>query len=67
MRTFAYPYGRLDERAVAAVRDAGYAGACTVRPRLARLDDDPLLIPRIEVRAGDSLLRFAIKLWAGGA
>jgi GT2 family glycosyltransferase/peptidoglycan/xylan/chitin deacetylase (PgdA/CDA1 family) len=65
--TFAYPYGRLDERAVAAVREAGYAGACTVRPRLARLDDDPLLIPRIEVRAGDSLLRFAIKLWAGGA
>jgi peptidoglycan/xylan/chitin deacetylase (PgdA/CDA1 family)/GT2 family glycosyltransferase len=67
VRTFAYPYGRLDERAVAAVREAGYLGACTVRPRLARLDDDPLLIPRIEVRAGDSLLRFAIKLWAGGA
>jgi peptidoglycan/xylan/chitin deacetylase (PgdA/CDA1 family) len=67
VRTFAYPYGRLDERAVAAVREAGYTGACTVKPRLARLDDDPLLIPRIEVRAGDSLLRFAVKLWAGGA
>lgn len=67
VHTFAYPYGRLDERAVAAVREAGYLGACTVRPRLARLDDDPLLVPRIEVRAGDSLLRFAIKLWAGGA
>jgi peptidoglycan/xylan/chitin deacetylase (PgdA/CDA1 family) len=64
--TFAYPFGRLDDRAVAAVSEAGFLGACTVRPRLAQLNDDPLQIPRVEVRAGDSLLRFVIKLWLGG-
>jgi peptidoglycan/xylan/chitin deacetylase (PgdA/CDA1 family) len=64
--TFAYPFGRLDDRATAAVREAGFLGACTVKPRLARLDDDPLLIPRVEVRAEDSLIRFLIKLWIGG-
>jgi peptidoglycan/xylan/chitin deacetylase (PgdA/CDA1 family) len=64
--TFAYPFGRLDDRAVAAVREAGFVGACTVEARLARLDDDPLLVPRIEVRSEDSLIRFVIKLWFGG-
>jgi GT2 family glycosyltransferase/peptidoglycan/xylan/chitin deacetylase (PgdA/CDA1 family) len=64
--TFAYPFGRVDDRAVAAVRSAGFLGACTVRPRLARLNDDPLQIPRVEVRAEDSLLRFVVKLWLGG-
>lgn len=67
IETFAYPYGRLDDRAVAAVRGGAYTGACTVVPRLARLDDDPLLVPRIEVRAEDSLVRFLSKLWFGGS
>jgi peptidoglycan/xylan/chitin deacetylase (PgdA/CDA1 family) len=64
--TFAYPFGRFDERAVAAAKQAGFVGACTVEPRRARLDDDPHLVPRIEARSGDSLLRFAVKLWFGG-
>jgi peptidoglycan/xylan/chitin deacetylase (PgdA/CDA1 family) len=63
---FAYPFGRYDERAVAAVRAAGYTGALTVHPRLVHLADDPLEIPRVEIKASDSLLRFAIKLWFGG-
>jgi peptidoglycan/xylan/chitin deacetylase (PgdA/CDA1 family) len=66
VRSFAYPYGRVDERAVAAVRRAGFTGACTTEPRPARLDDDPLLIPRIEIRRSDSLLRFLLKVWYGG-
>jgi peptidoglycan/xylan/chitin deacetylase (PgdA/CDA1 family) len=65
-RTFAYPYGRYDERAVAAVEAAGFVGAGTTDPRRARLDDAPLLIPRIEIRGGDSLLTFVRKLWFGG-
>jgi glycosyltransferase involved in cell wall biosynthesis len=63
--TFAYPYGRFDERAVAACERAGLA-ACTVESRPARLGDDPLLIPRIEIRGEDSLRRFLRKLWFAG-
>ncbi|HEX5592930.1 MAG TPA: glycosyltransferase [Solirubrobacterales bacterium] len=65
--TFAYPYGLLDERAVDAVAEAGFAGACTVEPRLAGLQEDPLRVPRIEVRAEDSLFRFLLHLWLGAA
>jgi glycosyltransferase involved in cell wall biosynthesis/peptidoglycan/xylan/chitin deacetylase (PgdA/CDA1 family) len=64
--TFAYPYGRLDDRAVEAVAEAGFIGACTTEERLARLDDDPMLIPRIEVRSTESLPRLLLKLWLGG-
>jgi peptidoglycan/xylan/chitin deacetylase (PgdA/CDA1 family) len=66
IRTFAYPYGRLDERAVAAVARAGFAAACTTESRLARLGDDPLLIPRIEIKGEDSIPTFLRKLWFGG-
>ena len=67
IRTFAYPYGRLDDRTVAAVRRAGFLSACTTEPRLARLDDDPLLIPRLEIKGGESLWRFLGKVWFGWA
>ena len=63
---FAYPFGRYDSRSIEAVRGAGFAGACTTEPHLARLDDDPALIPRIEIRGSDSLPRFLRKLWLGG-
>ena len=63
--TFAYPYGRLDDRAVAAARDAGFLSACTTEPRLARLDDDPFRVPRIEIKREDSLLRFLAKVLFG--
>lgn len=64
--TFAYPYGRRDERAVAAVAAAGYEAACTTHPVPARLDDDLNQVPRLEIRAGDSLSRFLVKLCRGG-
>jgi glycosyltransferase involved in cell wall biosynthesis len=64
--SFAFPFGRFDGRAVAAVREAGFDGACSVESRPARLGDDPLLIPRIEVKGEDSLLGFLRKLWFGG-
>lgn len=62
--TFAYPYGKFNPEVVAAT--VGYAAACTVECRLARLGDDPLEIPRLEIRGGDSLLTFLRKLWLGG-
>jgi peptidoglycan/xylan/chitin deacetylase (PgdA/CDA1 family) len=63
--TFAYPFGLFDERAVAAADLAGFEGACTVEPRLVSLLDDPLRVPRVEVRAGESLLRFLLNVWLG--
>lgn len=63
--TFAYPFGLFDERAVSAVEEAGFDGACTVEPRLVSLLDDPLRVPRIEVRAGESLPRFLLNVWLG--
>jgi peptidoglycan/xylan/chitin deacetylase (PgdA/CDA1 family) len=66
VRTFAYPYGEFDERAVEAVGQASFLGACTTIAHRARLGDDPLLIPRIEVRGSDTTKRFLRKLWLGG-
>lgn len=63
--TFAYPFGLFDERAVAAADGAGFDGACTVEPRLVSLQDDPLRVPRVEVRAGESLPRFLLNIWLG--
>lgn len=64
---FAYPFGGLDERTAAAAEEAGFVAACTVEGRPARLGDDPLRIPRVEVRGTDSLPRFIRKLWFGSA
>ncbi len=63
---FAYPYGKFDRRVARAVAEAGYRGACTVESRLACRGEDPMLVPRIEVRGTDSLIRFLVKLWFGG-
>lgn len=65
--TFAYPYGRIDDRAVAAVREAGFESACTTDPRVAQTTDDPFRVPRIEIKREDTLLQFVRKLWFGGA
>jgi len=64
--TFAYPYGRFDERVVAAAERAGLLGACTVEGRRAGLGDGPLTISRSEIRGTDSLVTFLRKLWFGG-
>lgn len=63
--SFAYPYGAYDERAAAAVERAGFEAACTVEPQLAGTGSEPMEIPRIEVRGGDSTLTFLRKLWLG--
>jgi len=63
IETFAYPYGRHDERAVEAAEAAGFLAACTTHPARTRLDQNPLCIPRIEVKGSDPLWTFLRKLW----
>lgn len=46
---FCYPYGDLDERVVAATRQAGFLAATTTRRGRARPGDDPLLFRRVLV------------------
>lgn len=65
VRGFAYPYGELDDEIARLTGEAGFEAACTVEPRLARLGEDPLRIPRVEVRAGDSLPRFLLNVLFG--
>ena len=62
VQSFAYPYGKHDDRAVAAVRRAGYASACITRPGWALRDNDPLRIRRVSIFAQDNLATFARKL-----
>jgi glycosyltransferase involved in cell wall biosynthesis/peptidoglycan/xylan/chitin deacetylase (PgdA/CDA1 family) len=64
--TFAYPYGELDDAAVAIVRQAGFDGACTTQTRICRPGDDSLLIPRLEIMGSDTIRNFLRKLWFGG-
>jgi peptidoglycan/xylan/chitin deacetylase (PgdA/CDA1 family) len=64
--SFAYPYGRRDERAIEAIEAAGFLGACTTHPDLARFDEDPVRLPRLEIKGTDSLRTFLRKLWLGG-
>jgi peptidoglycan/xylan/chitin deacetylase (PgdA/CDA1 family) len=51
---FAYPAGRYDATAEAAVRAAGYRAAVTTDPGLAHMDADRAALPRIRVNGTDS-------------
>lgn len=51
---FAYPAGRYDATAEAAVRAAGFRAAVTTDPGLAHMDDDRAALPRVRVNGTDS-------------
>ncbi|NUR64653.1 MAG: polysaccharide deacetylase family protein [Streptomyces sp.] len=55
---FCYPYGSLDQRAVDAVRDAGYRYACAIDPGPF---DSPLALPRVHVGQKDTAVRLFLK------
>jgi peptidoglycan/xylan/chitin deacetylase (PgdA/CDA1 family) len=64
---FCYPAGRYDDAAVAAVRAAGYLGATTTQPGLARPDDaDRWTLPRVRVNNGVSGAALVAQLAALG-
>jgi peptidoglycan/xylan/chitin deacetylase (PgdA/CDA1 family) len=60
--SFAYPYGAWDARCADAVRQAGYAAACTTRTGWALRDNDPHQLRRLTVFNTDTLGRFVRKL-----
>lgn len=63
---FCYPAGMYDDAVIAAVEAAGYRGATTVNPGLARRDM-PFELNRIRVDRGDGADALADKLAAAGA
>jgi peptidoglycan/xylan/chitin deacetylase (PgdA/CDA1 family) len=58
---FCYPAGRYDAQVVAAVRVAGYLGATTEQPGVAR-PSEPYTLPRIRIDYTDGVGGFAAKL-----
>jgi peptidoglycan/xylan/chitin deacetylase (PgdA/CDA1 family) len=62
---FSYPWGLVNERARAAVAEAGYTSAVTTESRLRRDGDDALLIPRLTVSELDTPLGLVSKLLTG--
>ena len=60
-RSFAYPDGQVDERTIAAVREAGYDVAFLFDHRLTDLPvSSPLTMSRLRMNTTNSLDRFAI-------
>ena len=62
---FCYPSGRFDATAIAAVRRAGYLGATTTQPGLAR-PGTPYTLARIRINGGDGTAVPAEKIRAAG-
>jgi peptidoglycan/xylan/chitin deacetylase (PgdA/CDA1 family) len=63
--TFAYPYGSTDLASQAAVRRAGYDGACVYHFGVNDSRTPPEALHRTEIRGTDSLPRFALAVWLG--
>ncbi|MFI8187406.1 polysaccharide deacetylase family protein [Streptomyces sp. NPDC085946] len=55
---FCYPYGTVDRRAVAAVRDAGYGYACAIDPGPLT---GPFALPRAHIDERDHAVRLFLK------
>ncbi len=62
IRHFAYPFGSVDAAVRAAADAAGYLSACTTAKGLAAVGDDRLMLRRVPVYGGDSLLDFVCRL-----
>ncbi len=60
--SFAYPYGRYDNRVIAAVKQAGFQFACSCRSGWAHLDFNPYDIRRIAILNNDTAGEFVRKL-----
>ncbi len=62
IKHFCYPYGHYSEAVRALVGAAGYLSATTTRRRIAVAEDNPLLLPRIEIGGTANLVQFKTSL-----
>jgi peptidoglycan/xylan/chitin deacetylase (PgdA/CDA1 family) len=58
----AYPFGSFNETTAACAAEAGYLTSCTTEEGIAKLEDDPLLLPRINIMGMTSVIDFAMLL-----
>lgn len=58
---FCYPYGKYIDETIDFVRQAGYTNATTTARGLARIDDDLMVLPRVEVSRSTHMIRFLQK------
>lgn len=65
VRQFCYPYGDHDDRAVDAVREAGFDAATTTRRGRAHPKSDFMRLPRIQVARHHVLPQVAAKVMSG--
>jgi peptidoglycan/xylan/chitin deacetylase (PgdA/CDA1 family) len=65
VNSFAYPYGAWDTRCAEAVKQAGYAAACTTQTGWALRDKDPYQVRRLTIFNTDTPGSFARKLVYG--
>jgi peptidoglycan/xylan/chitin deacetylase (PgdA/CDA1 family) len=63
--SFAYPYGAWNEHSATAVKQAGYAAACTTRTGWALRDGDHYKLRRLTVFNTDTASSLARKLYLG--
>ena len=61
VKSFCYPYGSMDSRAIQAVQRAGYTYACTALEGV--WWKSPYAIPRIFLGKKDNLFNLRVKLW----
>jgi peptidoglycan/xylan/chitin deacetylase (PgdA/CDA1 family) len=61
VRHFAYPYGKLNERVVDAVREAGYSTGCTTTKGAVVAGADPFRLPRLTVGKRMGMVRFLLR------
>jgi len=62
VQSFAYPFGRFDERSIRTVRRARYTHACSARPGWLHSDENLFVLRRVTIFSHDSLGDFARKL-----
>jgi peptidoglycan/xylan/chitin deacetylase (PgdA/CDA1 family) len=62
---FCYPYGDMDDRVVAATREAGYAAATATRRGRAVPGGDLFRLPRVQIARHHALPQFAMRTLTG--
>lgn len=60
--SFAYPYGKFDDKIIKVVKQAGYKNATVVKRGLFKKNDDPFTIKRLGILGSESFIDFLLKI-----